>query len=125
MLCALLALSMLSLFLENQTNLCFLFSPLVQPYTNQCFVYWMNTSLGTLKLCHVILFVHKSHQSGTESVLALITHDKSAKSCSQADLFDCICEKENVVKIIFFYQQCTFAKLGKAAASLLETYNNR
>ena len=54
-------------------------------------------------------------------MLALITH-KSAKSCSQADLLDCICEKENVVKRIFPYQQCIFAKLGKAGTSLLEAF---
>ena len=40
----------------------FLFSPLVQSYTNQCTAYWMNTFLGTSKLCHVISFVHKSYQ---------------------------------------------------------------
>ena len=54
--------------------------------------------------------------------MALITHDKSAKSCSQADLFDCICEKENVVKRIFLYQQRIFTKLVKAAASFLEAF---
>ena len=74
-------------------------------------------------------------ESGIEALLALIMHDKSAKSCSQANLFDRIYEKENVVQRIFLYQQRRFAKLGKAAASLLEaltiikkvpdeTYNN-
>ena len=66
--------------------------------------------------------------------MALITHDKSAKSFSN-NLFDRICDKENVVKRIFLYQQRRYAKLGKAAGSLLEalsiikkdldeTYNN-
>ena len=32
---------------------------------------------------------------------ALITDNKSAKSCSQVDLLDHICEKESEVKIIF------------------------
>ena len=50
----------------------------------------------------------------------LIIYDTFTKLCSQADLFDCICEKENVVKRIFLYQQRRFAKLGKAAPSLLE-----
>ena len=54
--------------------------------------------------------------------MVLITHDKSAKSCSQSDLFDCICEKENVVKRIFLYQQRLFTKLVKAAASFLEAF---
>ena len=61
-------------------------------------------------------------ESGIEVLLALITHDKSVKSCAQANLFDCICEKENVVKRIFLYQQLSFAKLGKVAASLLEAF---
>ena len=42
--------------------------------------------------------------------------------CSQVDLLDHICEKENVVKIIFLRQQGGFTKLGKAAASLLEAF---
>ena len=53
-------------------------------------------------------------------MLTLITHTKSAKSCSQADLFDHICERENVSKRVFLYQQRRFAKLGKAAASILQ-----
>ena len=52
-------------------------------------------------------------------MLNLVTHDKSAKSCSKADLFDHICERQNVVKRIFLYQQRRFAKVGKAAASIL------
>ena len=56
-------------------------------------------------------------EAGIEAMLTLITH-KSAKSCSQADLFDHICEREKVSKHVFLYQQRRFAKLGKAAASI-------
>ena len=52
-------------------------------------------------------------------MLKLITHNKSGNSCSQAELFDHICEREGEVKRVFLYQQCQFAKLGKAAASIL------
>ena len=55
-------------------------------------------------------------EAGIESILNLVTHDKSAKSCSKADLFDHICEREEVVKRMFLYQQRRFAKVGKAAA---------
>ena len=55
-----------------------------------------------------------------EALLSLITHDKSAKSCSQVDLFDFPSEREGVSKRVFLYQQKRFAKLGKAALSILE-----
>ena len=58
-------------------------------------------------------------EAGIEALLTLITHNKSANSCSQADLFDHICEREGVSKHVFIYQQ--FAKLGKAAASILQS----
>ena len=51
-----------------------------------------------------------------------MSHEKSAKSTSLADQFECICEREGVVKIIFLYQQRRFAKLGKAAAAIVEAY---
>ena len=50
----------------------------------------------------------------------MITHDKSERSCSQADLFDHICERDGITKGIFLYQQRQFAKLGKAAAALMD-----
>ena len=59
-------------------------------------------------------------EAGIDALLTLITHNKSANSCSQADLFDHICEREGVVKRIFLYQQRRFAKLGKVAASILQ-----
>ena len=58
-------------------------------------------------------------EAGIDALLNLITH-KSANSCSQADLFDYICEREGVSKRVFLYQQRRFAKLGKAASSILE-----
>ena len=57
-------------------------------------------------------------EAGFEAILNLVTHDKSDKSCSKADVFDHICERENAVKRMFLYQQ-RFAKLGKAAASII------
>ena len=59
-------------------------------------------------------------EAGIEALLSLITHDKSGKSSSQADIFDHICEREQVSKRVFLYQQGRFAKLGKAALSILQ-----
>ena len=59
-------------------------------------------------------------QAGIEALLSLVTHDKFVKSCSQADLFDFICEREGVSKRVFLYQQRWFTKLGKAALLILE-----
>ena len=62
-------------------------------------------------------------EAGIEAILNLVTHDKSAKSSSQANLFEFICEREGAIKRIFLYQQRRFAKLGKAAASILNAFN--
>ena len=62
-------------------------------------------------------------EAGIDALIALITHNKSATSCSQADLFEYICEREGVTKRIFLYQQRRFAKIGKAAACILEAKN--
>ena len=59
-------------------------------------------------------------EAGIEALLALVTHDKSGKSTSLANLFYHICERDGLVKRIFLYQQRRFAKLGKAAASLVK-----
>ena len=59
-------------------------------------------------------------EAGIEALMSLISHDKSGKSSSLSDLFNHICEQEGVVKRISLYQQQQFAKLGKAAASLVE-----
>ena len=40
-------------------------------------------------------------EAGIDALLTLITHNKSANSCSQADLFEHICERENVIKRVF------------------------
>ena len=54
-------------------------------------------------------------KAGVEALLALISHEKSAKSRSQADLFDNICEREGTRKRVFLYQQRRFVKVEKAA----------
>ena len=59
-------------------------------------------------------------KAGIEDLLSLITHDKSGKSSSQADLFDHTCEREQIHKRIFLYQQRQFPKLGKAALCILQ-----
>ena len=59
-------------------------------------------------------------EAGIDAIISLITHNKSANSCSQADLFEHICERERVSKRLFLYQQRRFAKIGKAAACILE-----
>ena len=51
-------------------------------------------------------------------LLKLITYDKSASSCSLADEFDYIVEREGKVKHRSLYHQHRFAKLGYAAASI-------
>ena len=55
-------------------------------------------------------------------MLNLVSHKSSAKPSSHGETFDFICERENVVKRLFLYQQRRFTKLGKSAASLLESY---
>ena len=50
----------------------------------------------------------------------MITDNKSGRSCSQADLFDHICEQEGMTKRVFLHQQRKFGKLRKAAAALME-----
>ena len=59
-------------------------------------------------------------EAGIDALISLITHNKSANSCSQSDLFEYICEREGVAKRIFLYQQRRFAKIGRAAACILE-----
>ena len=61
-------------------------------------------------------------EAGIDSLLTLVSHDKSGKSCNLASLFDRICEREGATKRIFMYQERRFAKLGKAAAAIVEAY---
>ena len=57
---------------------------------------------------------------GIKSILNLISHDKSASSTNQADLFDFVLQCENQVKHVSLYQECRFTKLGYSAASILD-----
>ena len=59
-------------------------------------------------------------EAGMEVLLNLITHDKSGRSCFQADLFDHRCDQEGITTRVFLYQRSRFAKFGKAAAALME-----
>ena len=52
-------------------------------------------------------------------MLKLVTYDKSANSCSLADEFDYIVEREGKMKHMSLYNQHRFAKLRYAAASIL------
>ena len=78
---SLFAFSMWSLLLQSHTSVYFfLFSPLVHPNTNQCTVCWMNTSIEkTLKLCCMILFVHKFCQTVPMMVLGILFSDVAAQ----------------------------------------------
>ena len=60
--------------------------------------------------------------AGIDALMSSVSHAHSGKTTSQADLFDYICEREGVVKRLFLYQQRRFAKLGKAAASVVDAY---
>ena len=57
-----------------------------------------------------------------DALMTLVSHNKSGKSCSQADIFDFICEREGVRKLLSLYQQRRFAKPDKAAASIVQSY---
>ena len=53
------------------------------------------------------------------SILSLVSHEKSAHSTNQADLFDYILNRENQVKHLGIYHERRFTKLGYSAASIL------
>ena len=55
------------------------------------------------------------------SILSLVSHDKSANSTNQADLFDYILQREGQVKHIAMYYERRFTKLGYSAASVLQS----
>jgi hypothetical protein len=55
------------------------------------------------------------------SILSLVSHDKSANSTNQADLFDHILQREGQVKHIAMYYERRFTKLGYSAASILQS----
>lgn len=60
-------------------------------------------------------------EAGIEALLNLVSHKSSAKPSFHGKTFDFICEREKVIKKLFLYQQRRFAKLGKSAASILES----
>ena len=57
---------------------------------------------------------------GIKSILSLVSHDKSATSTNQADLFDFILEREKKVKHMALYKERCFTKLGYSCASILD-----
>ena len=59
--------------------------------------------------------------SAIKSIISFVSHDKSATSSNQADLFDHILERENKVKHISLYQDRRFTKFGYSCASILDT----
>ena len=59
-------------------------------------------------------------EAGIDALMTVVSHDKSGKSCSQAELFDLICEREGVYLLL--YQQNRLTKMGKSAAALVEVH---
>ena len=59
-------------------------------------------------------------EAAMSSILSLVSHDKSANSTNQADLFDFILQRENQVNHIAMYYERRFTKLGYSAASILQ-----
>ena len=59
-------------------------------------------------------------EAAMSSILSLVSHDKSAHSTNQADLFDFILQRENKVNTIAMYYERRFTKLGYSAASILQ-----
>ena len=60
-------------------------------------------------------------EAAITSILSLVSHDKSAHSTNQADLFDYILQREGQVKHIAMYYERRFTKLGYSAASILQS----
>ena len=56
------------------------------------------------------------------SILNLVSHDKSATSTNQAELFDHILEREGAVKHVSMYYERRFTKLRHSAEALLKPY---
>ena len=55
------------------------------------------------------------------SILSLVSHEKSAHSTNQADLFDYILNRENQVNRLAIYHEHRFTKLGYSATSILQS----
>ncbi len=60
-------------------------------------------------------------EAAITSILSLVSHDKSAHSTNQADLFDFILQREGQVKHLAMYYERRFTKLGYSAASILQS----
>ena len=58
-------------------------------------------------------------EASIAALLKLVTYDKSTNSCSLADEFDYIAEREGKTKHMSFYHQRRFAKLGYSAGSII------
>ena len=56
---------------------------------------------------------------GIKTILNFVSHDKSASSTNQAELFDTILQREKQVKHMSIYHERRFTKLGFSAASIL------
>ena len=56
---------------------------------------------------------------GLKSILNVVSHDKSASSANQVDLFDFILQWENQVKHMSLYRERRFTRLSYSAASIL------
>ena len=53
-------------------------------------------------------------------ILSFVSHDKSAASTNQAELFDCILHSEGKIKHLSLYQEHRFTKLGYSCTSILD-----
>ena len=60
-------------------------------------------------------------EAAITSILSLVSHDKSAHSTNQANLFDYIVQREGQVKHMAMYYERKFTKLGYSAASILQS----
>ena len=58
--------------------------------------------------------------SAIKIILNFVSHDKSATSTNQADLFDYVLQRENKIKHISLFQERRFTKLGYSCASILD-----
>ena len=58
--------------------------------------------------------------SAIKSVLNFVSHDKSATSTNQADLFDYVLQREKKIKHMSLFQERRFTKLGYSCASILD-----
>ena len=58
--------------------------------------------------------------SAIKSILSFVSHDKSATSTNQADLFDYVLEREEKVKHLSLYRERRFTKLGYSCSSILD-----